>query len=239
MEPTINNINVDTEDGEVVFRTGKAQELDRIKPVRLSGTMDAPVNYFDINKDKLKDRHIVLIVEEENGVVRLEIDPQNEMDTVTITGRILISNEVQKVFQINKKADISREELLNLCRLNRHLFANRTEAMSLASSLQNFDAKIEKAIKKSNDDRGNRSVSIRQTAETELPDIVDLKIPVFKGGVPKVLSCNLYFTVQGDDLKFFFQSEELNELINSVTKEKMADVVSFFEDQSNVAIIEK
>jgi hypothetical protein len=238
MDPTIQNINVEAKDGEVVFRTGKAKELDAIKPLIINGTIGSPVDYHSKNIDRLKDRHLILTVIKEDRSVTLDIDPQNEMEYAVITGKIKLSVELERIFQINKKADIDREKLLDICRLNRHLFASRSDAMNLASQLQNFEATIDKAIKKSNDQRGSRTESIRQTAETELPSVIDLKIPVFKGGEKVNLECNLYFNVQGDDLKFFFQCEELNELIDSYTEEELIKVVSYFEDQPGIAIIQ-
>lgn len=237
MTPSIHNLNIEAGQSDVVLRTGEAKKLDPVQPIRYSATIDAPMVFHQKYADSLIDQVLVVTVDQDHRRVILDVNPQQQQENAVIEGKLSLSKAVAVDFQINKKAEISRDDLLNLCRLNRHLFVDRSEAMQLASVLQDFQAQVDRTIQKSNDNRGSRTESIKQVAKSELPETISLLVPVFKDSQPVEITCNLYFTVKGDEVYFFLQCEELNEIIDKRATEEIEKVVTYFKESTNVPVL--
>lgn len=203
---------------EIIIREGVALEQKEPQKIELTGDINTISSFlknrgdgYDLQKvDKSK---AVVIVDKENMKILLKLDPQNFYGT-TVTGSLELSQEL-KVWSINQSKTFKREELVQLIKFNRLSFDNPEQHDKVLKAYMAFEAKTDSELKASNDTRGNKAASISKNVSTNIPTEFILLIPVFKGKEVMRFRVEICLDVTDGGARFWFESTELHELINT------------------------
>lgn len=240
MEKDKINITLLGEEKEVIIRHGEALEL--LAPLKnsISGTIDAPGNYWDhfskssidstiINKDLA-----VVLVDVEAGCIILQVDPTDSL-AAEIIGQLLPAPELD-VFSINSTRLFTRDELIKTLRMNRILFKDKDSHAALINNITKFEAKVRKEIDLDNDRRGNSSASVKKEITSDIPLAFSLSLPAFKGQQKLSFFVEICFDITDGGIRFWFESVELKELIDKQREEILNTQIERFE---GLCIIQK
>ena len=208
---------------DVVIREGEALPLHEPVKVEVSGIIDSPARWLETRPElrQITNKCHVL-VEREALVILLRINENAHYGTV-IGGRMVLS-ETFKKFHINDGHTFTLKELATLFKMNRSFFETKQTAMELVALLQNFKGKVNKDLEASNDNRGNKKVSLNQAVESNLPEAFTLRLPIFKGMEAEDIVCEVY--VDPDDWSCQLISPDANDIVERYRDEKINEVIS-------------
>lgn len=215
------NLNVKLESlngSELTIRQGEALELKEPQKIELTGDINSVSSFLKNRMDgfdlqKVDKSRAVVTVDKENMRITLRLDPQNFYGTV-VTGSLELSQEL-KVWCINQAKTFKREEVVNLFKFNRLSFDNQEQHDKVLKSYMAFEAKTDSELKASNDTRGNKAASISKNVSTNIPTEFILLIPIFKGKDAMRFRVEICLDVTDGGARFWFESTELHELINT------------------------
>ena len=231
-------VNVSTDNGIVLI--GKANTPKEPQSINIQGDFTAVGNYLRIkNKtanslQEIKPENSIVICDFENLTIQLQTNPNDVLATI-ITGKAEFSKEY-KDFGINQAKFFNREQLIKLFRFNRRYFPNKEENANLLGAYQNFVASVNKNIADNSDQRGNQSRQFNKTVKTDLPEHFVVEIPVFKGEQPVSFPVEICIEDNDSGVRFWFESVELDELIQAKKEEMFKRELSECQD---LAIIYK
>lgn len=221
---------------DVVIREGDALPLHEPVKVQIEGIIDSPARWLESRTElqRITNKCHVLVNRE-----RLEIALQvneNAYYGTRIVGKMELSEAFRK-FHINDGNSFTLKELATLFKMNRSFFDTRQKAMELVALLQSFKGKVNKDLEASDDNRGNRKLSLNQAVESNLPDAFTLYIPIFKGMEAEEIACEVY--VDPDDWSCQLISPDANDIIEAYSDEKINGVLGRIEAaMPGVAVIE-
>lgn len=207
------------EGGQVIIREGDALPLK--EPLALSITGDihsvaifiknrrpASANQYQI----IDPGQAVITVDKKASTITLRTHP-NDVYGTTVTGVLEISDEL-KTFRVNDKKLLSQKEVIDILRFNRIYFRDADRHQEVLMAYQRFTYKTESDGHSNAKDRsGNHSSAISKSVTTNLPDNFVLKVPIFKGEAEKQFRVEICLDVTEGSAKFWFESEELVEII--------------------------
>lgn len=174
-------ISVVAEGNEVVIRQGEAAEIHQADAVVVRGvTIPAVVNFLDkenVAKEIILDS--MLRYSYENLSMKL-VYGLSVRDRYEVNSVIELNPDLT-AFSINTGKKYSAFELADFIKMNRHLFESKSTAMELVSALKNIKANVNKEIEASRDDRGNKRALIDQVVQSNIPEVFNIELPVFKG----------------------------------------------------------
>lgn len=172
---------------EVIYRTGfapKAPEpLETKAPEKISvkGVISTPLDWLKKRVETFDHKKANIQVDREAMTITLTICEDNFYTKNTITGKVDFS-DVYKQFGINDtQKGWEPAKLGQFLRLNRGLFENKEQNMTLVSLLKNFSAKCKGEIQKQRDPSGSVAEVYRQEVESNLPKSFVVSLPIFKG----------------------------------------------------------
>ena len=123
--------------------------------------------------------------------------------------------------------------------MHRSFFKDKTENMTLVSTLKNFKAKINQDIERSREENGSKVDNYSQVVDSNLPKSFKLNIPLFKGFAPEEIEVEIYADVDGRDVSLSLVSAGANEAIeeykNRVIDEQLDGIRKI---APNIVIIE-
>lgn len=168
-------------------------------------------NGFDLQK--VDQSKVIVLVDKKEMSITLKLDPQNPFGTI-VDARLELSDEL-KVFSINQPKTWKREELVQLIRFNKLSFDNAEQHDKVLKAYMSFDAKAITDVAASNDTRGNKANSFSKAVTTNIPTEFILLVPVFKGKEAQRFRVEICLDVTDGGARFWFESVELHELINT------------------------
>lgn len=95
--------------------------------------------------------------------------------------------------------------------------------MKLVTELQNFRAKVDKEIEKSDNNRGDKRLLINQAVQSNLPEAFNLHIPIFKGTPKQTINVEVY--INPSDFSCTLVSAEANDLLEEMRDREMDSVL--------------
>lgn len=197
---------------------GKALEQKHPERIQITGDINSVSAFlkkrsegFDLQK--VEQSKVIVLVDKKEMSITLELDPQNHFGTV-VKGVLELSDEL-KVFCINQPKTFNREELVKLIRFNKLSFDNTEQHDKVLKSYMSFDAKAITDVAASNDTRGNKANSFKKEVSTNIPTEFILLVPVFKGKEAQRFRVEICLDVTDGGARFWFESVELHELINT------------------------
>jgi len=208
----------------LIVYEGAARVIREPKILNISGILDSPLRWLQIRKDNLVEQFANIIVNREKLTIALHLCDKDYFGD-TITGKAEF-HPVFIRFAINGDKYITNLEMAKLFKMNRSFFENQSTAMGLVTELQNFKAKINLQMEKSDDNRGNKSDLLARTVESNLPDKFNLILPIFKGQPKQTIEVEVYInpsdltcclvSPMANDLTEAFRDEIIDTQINQI-----------------------
>ena len=208
---------------EVVLREGNAPvALDPKEPKRvtITGTIDAPFRWLEKRVELISQKKTHIIVNRDKMGMALTIDETDYYQT-EIGGVLLPSKEMQD-FGINTEKRWEPIKLSQFFKMHRAFFKDKSENMTLVSTLKNFKAKVNQDIERSKEENGSRTDNYSQVVDSNLPKSFKLNIPLFKGFYSEEIEVEIYADVDGRDVSLSLVSAGANEAIEEY-KNKVID----------------
>lgn len=208
--------------GEIIIREGEAPPVDVPKKISITGDINTVGEYFKKRKETSdaslqainKDR-VVIYTDKKNRVITAHLDPESEKG-VEIKGVLEFSDEI-KPFFINQPKTFKKDEIVKLLRFNRLAFDSQEQYNAILLAYQSFTAKTATDMKQEADTRGNKANNFSKQVETNVPENFILNIPIFKGQTSERFRVEIAFDATDASVQFWFESTELNELIQVKT----------------------
>lgn len=226
MEKPEIKVNFSPQGDKGVILVGTANTPKEPKALDVQGDFTAVGNYLRIKYERanpfqeIRPENAIVICDFDNLTIQLQTNP-NDITSTTVTGRAEFSKEY-KEFGINQSKFYNREQLIKLFRFYRRYFPNKEENANLLGAYQNFTASVNKNIADNSDLRGNRNSQFQKTVRTDLPESFVVEIPVFKGEEPVSFPVEICIEDNDSGVRFWFESVELDELIQSKKEEMFA-----------------
>lgn len=220
-EAMVNNLPAGV--GEIIIREGKAVEVHEPVKVVISGTIDAPARWLEtrMRLGLVNQGTYHVLVDRENLNITLKCNENNHYGS-KISGSLMVSPEFKR-FGINEGEYITNFEMAELFKMNRSFFETKVIAMKLVTELQNFRAKVDKEIEKSDNNRGDKRLLINQAVQSNLPEAFNLHIPIFKGTSKQTINVEVY--INPSDFSCTLVSAEANDLLEEMRDREMDSVL--------------
>jgi hypothetical protein len=208
---------------EVVLREGEAPELLEIKEperVVISGTIDTPFRWLEKRIELINQKASNIIVNRDVMGIALTVDETNYYQS-DIRGELKTSKEMME-FGINTDKKWEPIKLSQFFKMHRAFFKDKSENMTLVSTLKNFKAKVNQDIERSKEENGSKVDNYSQVVDSNLPKSFKLNIPLFKGFAREEIEVEIYADVDGRDVTLSLVSAGANEAIEEY-KNKVID----------------
>ena len=172
---------------EIIYRVGSAAKQAAVletkapESINVTGVISTPLDWLEKRIDTINQKEGNIKVNRENMTITLTTDERDSYKKSVFVGKVEFS-EVFEKFGINSStAGWEPAKLGQFLRLNRSVFAERTECMKLVSLLKNFTANAKVEIQKQKDPSGSTADVYRSQVESNLPKSFTINIPIFKG----------------------------------------------------------
>lgn len=199
---------------EIILREGKAAEqLPNREPinVEINGTIDTPLRWLEKKVELIDQKKAYISVSRDDMSIAL-VDKENGYYSNNIAGGLEASKEM-KAFGINADKRWEPIKLSQFFKMHRAFFKDKTENMTLVSTLKNFKAKVAQDIERSKEENGSKTDNYSQVVDSNLPKSFKLNIPLFKGFACEEIEVEIYADVDGRDVSLSLVSAGANETI--------------------------
>lgn len=199
---------------EIILREGKAAEqLPNREPinVEINGTIDTPLRWLEKKVELIDQKKAYISVSRDDMSIVL-VDKENDYYSNNIAGELEASKEM-KAFGINTEKRWEPIKLSQFFKMHRAFFKDKTENMTLVSTLKNFKAKVNQDIERSKEENGSKTDNYSQVVDSNLPKSFKLNIPLFKGFACEEIEVEIYADVDGRDVSLSLVSAGANETI--------------------------
>lgn len=249
MKTEINVMPTPGKENTLTVLEGKALEQKPANVIAISGDINTvkayiqkrysskpetipPVNTllekFPGNLQIIDNHRSVILVDKYEKTIELQVDPQDYYGP-RVMGKLEESEELKR-FKINEEFEWNKVDLVKLIRFSRRFFADSDKHAELLQSYQVFNAKVYADLLQADDGRGNLHNSYKQTVKTGIPEEFTLMMPIFKGQPEEKFRVNIYIRVVDGGARFWFESVELDELIQTRTDKIFAEQLEGCED---------
>ena len=214
-----------TGDGIHEIRLGEAPEVLQPKQMVVDGNFYSVSSFLQqrgkgIGWQEVNEKSAVVTCDKEKLTIQYESDPNDRLQTI-VTGKAQYSPELEQ-FGINTGKMFNREQLVKLIRFGRMYFPNKVQHEELLKAYQQFEAKAQKEISQSSDNRGNAARNYNKQVSTNVPTDFALEIPVFKGEPKEKFFIEICIEDSDAGVRFWFESVELAELIEKRKEDMFA-----------------
>lgn len=211
-------VNVESSNGVLVVRTGDAAPIILPEKVHIGGDINTISAYIDKRKvtenaglQAINPERVIVRVDKKGLKIRVDFDPEDKYGTEIEAA--LYESEELKPFHINGGKTFTKEEIVKLLKFSRLLFQSTDKHAEVLRSYQSFTAKANTDIKQESDTRGNKIANFAKSVETNIPTEFILHAPIFKGQPKESFRVEICIDVTDGGARFWFESIELNELI--------------------------
>lgn len=232
--------------GDVVIRHGEAEKIYDPVRVDIEGSLTAPWDYLS---GKREAKHLARQVDGSFKEVLVYNPEECRLQVYKAAGRILFVGNEKSSFStrvdgsLSYNSDLtmlnintpgayySRDMLIELCRRNRHRFADPQEAVDLIKGLREFTAKVTKMVENREEISGN--VTNKYEAVVDKLNIklgFKLNIPIYENTEKEVFSVDIGVDTSQNKIQFYLLSDELFELEEKVRDNYMNQEILKFED---------
>lgn len=233
-------LDVTTEKGELVIRTGDAAPI--IMPVKYSfdGLIDAPALFYAgryaANPAYFNAKCAVIMVELNKRTIKLirdVNDPKSDEITGTIFGESLLPP-----FKINTGDSWRPADLAKFLKRNKMHFDSADVNANVVAKLGKLKVETSGEIVVENDNRGNKEQSFKMKTTSEIPESFTLKMPIFSNGEKLAFKVDIEFDVQGSTVLCFLESDDLYQQTIDGIKSEIEKQLAAFKD-SGIPILFK
>lgn len=199
---------------------GKALEQKPPEKIIITGDIKTVSNFLRVRKtsgsglQEVDLSKAVILVDKNDLSITLNLDPENHYG-VSLKGKLELSDELLQ-FHINKNKTFTKEELVKLIKFNKINFDEPTKHSELLLSFQKISSNVNIRANESADDRGNKERAFVKDVTTNTPTEFILNIPIFKNHEAVRFRVEICLDVTEGSVRFWFESVELHELIQSM-----------------------
>ena len=223
------NLHLKVEGPAESFTLLQGKALEQKPPVKIviSGDIKTVSNFLSVRKDSgtglqtIDKSKAVLLVDKKALSIQLNLDPENVYGA-EITANLEESDEV-KPFFINKNKTFTKEELVKLIKFNKLFFADADKHAAMLLAFQKVSSTVNIQANDSSDIRGNKERGFIKEVTTNAPTEFILNIPIFKGFPAIRFRVEVGVDVTEGSARFWFESTELHELVQSQIDEIFND----------------
>lgn len=220
---------------EVVFREGEALELHNPKSVTITGTIDAPSRFIEGKAEEFEGAKTHCKVSKTDGKIELILNEQSETDRYTVIGKIDVAKKFVTLGINNDTKHYAPKELANKIKLMRKMFPSAIEHAKLCSSLRNIEAKVNQELKEADDRRGNVSIDFKQAVESNIPDEVEISLPLLEGEDPVKFKLAIVLEANGaSEIRCYLESIDAAEMIETQFENRVEEEVEKIKEFSTV-----
>lgn len=225
-------INVSDETKTLVVLQGQAEKIKYRQPLRIGGaTFESIANY--IKNGRANAKTSLIILDKENRKATFKQNP-NDDEADVVEAVLKTSKDVD--FLLNGKK-FRRDQLETFLRRNKHLFPNKQDFGELLLSIKEFVANVKIKFEQDDNNRGNKKNSYVQQLESGVPFTTVIEVPIFVGEKKVKLTVDIFFEVTEGEVFFWFECQELNELIENKVNE-VFEIISNLLIEKSILIIE-
>lgn len=221
------DVNVTVKGDTLTILEGKVLETKPSEKISITGDIKTVGNFLKIRLEhgkgtqEIDNAKAIILVNKSARTIELQIDPENHYGA-TVKGTLEISDEL-KTFGINTLQKFSRQDLVKLIKMSRLYFENKDKHSETLTAFQKIESSVNYSAKDGSDDRGNKERQFVKNVTTNAPMAFTLNIPIFKGFPAQPLSVDICLDIEEGTAKFWLESVQLNELMQSSVDEIFAD----------------
>lgn len=237
-------INAAEGTNEVVIRHGDApKQLEQRAPlsVEINGTLNAVAEYLRkrISTGQFEQKDCNIVVNREKVTIALTINERDAYKVGRITGRLQYHPDFA-LLNINKNELWTPSELAMVLKLHRYWFNDRRVGMEIVSALMNYTADVNQKIEQSIKETGSHKDNFEQIVNSNLPDAINLSLPIFKGYKPISVDVEFFAKVDGRDVSFALLSAGALESLETARNEAIdKEIAAIREIAPDIVIIEE
>jgi hypothetical protein len=216
------NIEIKTDQKELIIREGKAPEVIALKALNLSGIINAPLEFLKVRKGVFDNLRANIQVDREGLKIILSYNEDTELES-NVTGSLQLTDEF-KSFAINSGKGWIPRDLAEHIKMNRVCFASKDVANKLASILMDVKIRIDKVVENNSGQRANlRQLKEQTLKECNIPEDLTLEMPIFKGSKRVSFKCEIW--ISPEDLSVKLISPDAADIIRTVRDEEIDTVI--------------
>lgn len=218
---------------EIIIREGQALPLQLPETIKIDGDIKSISSFLTKRSNGYSLQNVdankaIVIVDKKELTITLCLDKENKFGTI-ITGKLETSEEL-KPFSINKNKTFTKEELVKLLKFSRLFFDDAAKHAEMLLAFQKVSSTVNIRANESSDDRGNKERAYVKDVTTNAPTEFILNIPVFKGFPPQRFRVEICLDVTDGSARFWFESVELYELVQSQVDAIFNDELEYCKD---------
>jgi hypothetical protein len=228
----------------LIVRTGDLPAPFNVKPLNLSGTEDALVQYAIARKklidEAVDDSYVILrqdLLSEKPVTVELVYNAQHE-DTVTVKGAMEL-DKMYLSFGINRGTKYDIRSLTQKLKESRPFFESPVVYDAVLAKLKSFTAKTETEFTQTNDFKGNIAYQKIEKCKTNLEFNFELKLPIYRGLGKNSFDVEIEFEPKDGSIVAWLVSIQAKELELSIPVKKYEYILNYFKTNHELPIIEQ
>jgi hypothetical protein len=230
MEQKELNLNITTDNNEIIIRQGKTIDPKEPVNINISGTLSAPAKFIDTKKDQFDPKTCNLQVDKKKLTITF-YGNERSFDRTIVSGSLKPA-KILEVFNINGEKKFTNRDMAKILRRHPFLFEDKIKDQynKLIAALLNFTAKIETTIQDNQDQRGNLKMLLEKQVSQYLPESIKFHAPIFEG--EECLDFTVYICCEATSstVEFYLDSPELYQLEESEAKRLLGEQSKVFAD---------
>lgn len=230
------NITTDNDAPIVTILSGKAEPEEHPISIDFSGILSAPGDFLTNRKGELDPSQCRLEVDfHDSTLVFFSNEKSKYRDRVS--GKLKKSRALE-TFSINGPGKWDDKKLAKLLRTTAFYFPDQEALKKLHDALMKFEAKVQMKFENSKDLKGNAKVVYEKTVELEIPNTINIKLPIFEGYEEKVIKIEVGAEATSSGVDFFLESQELSKLEEEFKRQIIEAEITKFKE-FNCAVLQK
>lgn len=219
--------------GEIIIRSGDAEQIKYDKPLKVAGALTTPFNYYIGRKADLDAivNKCRLEINTAKGRMELHVnDKDKNGNTDVITGELVESPHLTD-WGINTTKRWDVRTFIQFIRKSKYWFNVPSQADQLVRELMNWNGKVERLISDiQKDNRGNTLQMLEtRVQEFELMENFSLSIPVFGGYAAETFSVELCIEPKSTAVELYLLSDQLHLLKTTLTGQYLNEELGKFD----------
>lgn len=204
----------------IVTRQDTAKKVYERQKVAIAGILNTPLLYLQKRIELIDQLASHVIVNREQMSITLVVHEEDYFQH-TVSGSLEYHPNFLE-FKINKGVYQTPSKWGDFFRMKRAFFQNRQECTNLVTTLKNFTASVNKELNLAENKNGDRYALIDQKVKSNIPESIELVVPVFKGYPKENFSIEVH--VNPEDLTATLVSPEVAERVDDI-RDKFIDEV--------------
>lgn len=227
------NFNVAAnKEGECVIRTGSAPDIFRPGKLALGPTtINGPADWYEKHR-KDATEHAYAEINIEAGKIFYSDDPMNESGR-KISGQLKIDPNL-KDLGINSGKAYEPEMMAEHLKMFKYFFNNRLAFSELIKRLKNLKADVNTKLDNAKDNSGNFKSLVDQVVQSNIPETIEINIPVYIGMDPVLISVETNVVIVDGELTVRLESSDLYALMDELKFKALEQEAKRFRDPVTV-----